>query len=135
MRHEPTGGNASSFGTCLLLAFKVSEAQETTVEAREVVAELEARFDVTRAELLKAEFPVMAHLGFSLNVPPTLVAPHLERLLQSKGSSPVEYLGEALHRRHVLLCTARISEALASAIEEFGDDLNEEDEALLRSIN
>ena len=40
------------------------------------------KFDLRRADLLRAEFAVMVELGFELNVPPTTVLLQFSRLMQ-----------------------------------------------------
>jgi hypothetical protein len=66
--------------------------------------------------------------------PRRLVAPHLERLLQSKGTSVAEYLGRKLHRRFVL-GAASSPHALGSLLEQYEADLDDEDRQLLRAMH
>jgi hypothetical protein len=130
------GNRKLAMATCLLIAFKSSEAkegggQEAGIEAREVVAELESTFEVTRAAVLKAEFPIFKHLGFSLNVPTHLIAPHLERILQSKGTNPLDYLGQDLHRRYAILMAAG---GRKGVLDQYAPDFSKEDRHVLVSL-
>ena len=130
------GNRKLAMATCLLIAFKSSEAkegggQEAGIEAREVVAQLESKFEVTRAAVLKAEFPIFKHLGFSLNVPTHLIAPHLERILQSKGTNPLDYLGQDLHRRYAILTAAG---GRKGVLDQYAPDFSNEDRHVLLSL-
>jgi hypothetical protein len=126
------GNRRLAFAACALLAFKMNEAREAGagLTTRDVLTELEARFGVPRRAIVAAEFPVFVHLGFALHVPPATAAPHLERLLAAKRSTPAEYLGPALHRRYALLAAARAEDARAVA-RQYGGDMRREDRALL----
>jgi hypothetical protein len=130
------GNRKLAMATCLLIAFKASEAkegggQEAGIEARAVVAELELKFEVTRAAVLKAEFPIFKHLGFSLNIPTHLVAPHLERILQSKGTNPLDYLGQDLHRRYAILTATG---GRLGVLDQYAPDFSLEDRQILVSL-
>lgn len=118
-----------AMAVCLLLAYKMNEAREGTDRAaaaaaaaagggggggggdssvpaespsrtREVLALLQSSFGVSRKAMVSAEFPVFAHLSFSLHVPAAYTAPHLERLLNAKGTSTAEYLGAVMDGAH-----------------------------------
>ena len=82
-----------------------------------------------------ARTPARTRSNRALRRPPRrLVAPHLERLLQSKGTSVAEYLGRTLHRRFVL-GAATSSGALGSLLEQYEADLDGEDRQLLRAMH
>lgn len=58
-----------------------------------LLASCSREMGVSREELLKAEWPVFAHLDFELHVPPVDARPHFHRLLGQLGESVVDYLG------------------------------------------
>jgi hypothetical protein len=99
-----------------------------------------ARFRYARAQRTRATSCVRVSrvppltASPSLPAPCRLVAPHLERLLQSKGTSIAEYLGRTLHRRFVL-GAASSPHALGSLLEQYEADLDDEDRQLLRAMH
>lgn len=135
---------------CLLLAYKMNEFRENSTtnnggtetddasskgtthhhNIKEVVAELEAKFGVSRRSILAGEFAVFARLDFSLHIPARFVGPHFDRILKQKSIDTLMYLEQDLYRRYILLSASNI-QILQSIIRTL--DLNLEERKLVKT--
>lgn len=82
--------------SCLVLATKANDSKD--IDYATLLSSLADHLEVSRADIIAAEFAVFAALEFDLFPPQHEYLPHLERILTSLDYSNIqEYLGERMY--------------------------------------
>ncbi|CAM9317546.1 unnamed protein product, partial [Discosporangium mesarthrocarpum] len=91
-----------SMAACLAIAFKFNEPMlaEGVSKLQRLWAFIDQEWQVSKKQVLEAEFGVLVQLSFSLHEEPRTVSYHFTQLLKIIESSPSMYLGDEMLNMH-----------------------------------